>query len=111
MTAVSPASVFAPTGGVTWSRVDAGFYVGSRAGEYVGSIDVTADGSHVAFDGRSTPLGRYPSLREAQRAVARQRRTLAPEPTRSTRLVWSAATLAGAVAGGLLVGVGVQTML
>lgn len=55
--------------GVTWSKVDTGFHVASRAGEYVGSVDTTPDGHFVAFDGTSAPIGRYADLSEAKRAV------------------------------------------
>lgn len=54
---------------VTWSKVDTGFYVASRAGEYVGSIDTTPDGHFVAFDGTSAPIGRYAELSDAKSAV------------------------------------------
>jgi len=54
---------------VTWSKVDTGFYVASRAGEYVGSIDTTPDGHFVAFDGTSAPIGRYTELSDAKSAV------------------------------------------
>ncbi|WP_243076492.1 peptide ABC transporter permease [Microbacterium sp. SS28] len=54
---------------VTWAQPDTGFHVASRAGEFVGYVDTTADGHFVAFDGRSTAVGRYDSLAHAKRAV------------------------------------------
>ena len=54
---------------VTWSKVDTGFYVASRAGEYVGSVDTTADGHFVAFDRTSAPIARYTTLADAKAAV------------------------------------------
>lgn len=112
MTALAPAPLSIASGAVTWSRVDKGFHVGSRAGEFVGYVDEMADGTHVAFDGRSTPVGRYASLKEAQRAVVDVSRGMTwVRPRRSTRVAWSLATVAGAVAGGLLVGAGLQAML
>ncbi|WP_431804383.1 peptide ABC transporter permease [Microbacterium sp. bgisy203] len=54
---------------VTWAAVEPGFHVASRDGEYVGYAERTVDGHFVGFDGRSTPVGRYISLAEAQRAV------------------------------------------
>lgn len=53
----------------TWAQPASGLYVASRAGEFVGYIDTTADGHYIAFDGRSTPVGRYVVLAEAKRAV------------------------------------------
>ena len=55
---------------ITWMRVEDGFYVASRAGEYVGFAERTTDGHFLGFDSRSTPIGRYADLKEAQRAVA-----------------------------------------
>lgn len=71
----APAAPTAPTAAsalpkaVTWSKVDTGFYVASRAGEYVGSVDTTPDGHFVAFDGTSAPIGRYADLAGAKSAV------------------------------------------
>lgn len=65
----SPASAPALPRAVTWSKVDTGFYVASRAGEYVGSVDTTPDGHFVAFDGTSAPIGRYAELSQAKTAV------------------------------------------
>ncbi|MEV7632664.1 peptide ABC transporter permease [Microbacterium sp. NPDC089318] len=68
---VTPRTSAAPTlpRAVTWSKVDSGFYVASRAGEYVGSVDTTPDGHFVAFDGTSAPIGRYAELSQAKAAV------------------------------------------
>lgn len=99
-------------GSVTWARVEEGFYVGSRAGEFVGTIDVMPDGSHVAFDGRATAVGRYASLREAQRAVSDIARGVDwPRPRCSTHVVWSLATMSGVVAMGMLAGAGALAVL
>lgn len=54
---------------VTWSKVDTGFHVASRAGEYMGSVDTTPDGHFVAFDATSAPIGRYAELADAKKAV------------------------------------------
>jgi len=54
---------------LTWSQVDTGFSVASRAGEYVGSVDTTPNGTFVAFDSTNAPIGHYPTLAEAKRAV------------------------------------------
>lgn len=53
----------------TVAQVDQGFYVASREGEFIGYIDTTADGCFVAFDGRSTPIGRYATLADAKAAL------------------------------------------
>ncbi len=55
--------------GVLWARVEDGFHVGSRGGDFLGYVDRQPDGSHRAFDARSTTLGDYPSLGEATHAV------------------------------------------
>lgn len=86
----------------TWARVDTDFYVASRDGEFVGYVDRAADGTYIAFDGRSTPVGRYDDLRDAQRAAegvtspaqARKRR-------RVTRALQKTAAVTGVVAGGV----------
>lgn len=86
----------------TWARVDAGLYVVSRAGEYLGSVDRTTDGSYLAFDGRATPVGRYDSLREAKSAVLS-----VPDPEDDSRerhiarVYQRVAAVSGVVAGGL----------
>lgn len=73
--AAAPATPTAPSASppapraVTWSKVDTGFHVASRAGEYVGSVDTTPDGHFVAFDGTSAPIGRYAELSDAKTAV------------------------------------------
>lgn len=54
---------------VTWSKVDTDFHVASRAGEFVGSIDMTADQRYVAFDAMSSAIGIFPSLERAKAAV------------------------------------------
>jgi len=59
----------APSRPVTWSTVDRGFHVASRAGEFVGSIDATDGGHFIAFDGTNSPIGRYGTMVEAKRAV------------------------------------------
>jgi hypothetical protein len=88
-----------------WSQVDAGFFVANRGGEFVGYIDTRSDGTFVAVDGTSALLGEFPRLTDAQTSVA-----TAPVPTvsdadaRSERTGVIAATLAGLVAIGILVG-------
>lgn len=102
MTSVLPARL--STTRVTWAAVEEGFHVASRSGEYVGYVERTGDGHHVGFDGCSTPVGRYATLGDAQRAVES-----APvnegEPTLSPRAqgaFQAAAALSGVVAIGTL---------
>jgi len=87
----------------TWAHVESGFYVASRAGEFLGYVEQSRDGSYLAFDGRSTPVGRYDSLKDAQRAVLSVP-TTGPMDARA-RKVTSAlrrvAVVSGVVAGGL----------
>lgn len=97
----------APTGRVTWAAVSDGFYVASRVGDYVGCVECTPDGHFVGFDFRSTPVGRYASLGEAQRAVggAHGARPLlpSPEPSPRAQALWqTAAAISGVVALGAL---------
>lgn len=84
---------------ITWSKVDTDFYVASRAGEYVGSVDGTADGHFIGFDATSTPIGRYSELKEAQRAVVEWKPEQARENDRQlARVLMPIATAAGLVA-------------
>lgn len=86
----------------TWARVDSGFYVASRDGEFVGSVDRSPDGSYLAFDSRSTPVGRYDTLEAAQRAAESIK---SPDERRRarrvTRTLQRVAAGSGLVAGGM----------
>lgn len=85
----------------TWAHVESGFHVASRAGEYVGFAEETADGHFVGFDGRSTPVGRYETLAEAQRAVdAARAKESEPLSSRAQAAFQAAAAVAGVVAVG-----------
>lgn len=103
MSIIAPAS----PGRVTWARVSEGFFVASRAGDYVGCVESTPAGHFVGFDSRSTPVGRYMSLAEAQRAVfgahaARPEAGAEPRSPRAQALWQTAATVSGVVALGAL---------
>ncbi len=92
---------------VRWNEVQPGFRVGTRDGEYLGFIESTAYGTFVAVDGYSTPVGRYDSLREAQRALLevkrmRTRRSRASAELMARRL----ATSSGLVAATLMLSAG-----
>ena len=58
-----------PGAGVVWSRVEEGFHVGSVRGVFLGYIDREADGSYMAYNGRSHPVGKFPGLVSAMAAV------------------------------------------
>lgn len=85
-----------------WARVDAGLYVVSRAGEYLGSVDRSNDGAYLAFDGRATPVGRYDTLREAKSAVLSVPDPETARRERHTQRVFQrVAAVSGVVAGSL----------
>lgn len=96
MTAVLPA--FAVSERVTWVRVESGFHVASRAGEFVGFAERTPDGHVVGFDGRSTPVGRYETLEAAQRAVETAPATAPTRTAAREDLLQGAATVTGLLA-------------
>lgn len=66
-----------PGAGVVWARVEEGFHVGSRNGAFLGYLDREADGSYLAYDGRSRLVGRFPALVAGMAAI-----TSAPVETR-----------------------------
>jgi len=87
----------------TWAHVESGFHVASRSGEFLGYVEQSRAGSYLAFDGRSTPVGRYDTLKEAQRAVLSVPSDPPPDArTRQmTRALRRVAAVSGVVAGGL----------
>lgn len=92
---------------VRWAEVKPGFRVGTRDGKHLGFIESTAHGTFVAVDGFSTPVGRYFSLREAQRALKQTERMRTRRPNRSAELTarWLA-TASGLVAATLMLSAG-----
>jgi hypothetical protein len=56
--------------GIVWARVEDGFHVGSRDGDFVGYIDRLPDGRYQAYDSRSRSAGMFPELTAAMRALA-----------------------------------------
>lgn len=58
-----------PGAGVVWARVEEGFHVASARGVFLGYVDREADGSYLAYNGRSRPVGRFPGLVAAMAAV------------------------------------------
>jgi hypothetical protein len=92
---------------VRWNEVQPGFRVGTRDGEYLGFIESTAYGTFVAVDGHSTPVGRYDSLRQAQRALLEVKRLATRRSSASAELVARRlATSSGLVAATLMLSAG-----
>lgn len=56
---------------VVWARVDDGFYVASRPGHFLGCIDRQDDGSLLALDTHTRPIGTFTDVADARAAVAR----------------------------------------
>lgn len=108
--AIADVSVLTPRR-TTWVERDA-FHDCRLRGEFAGRIIHNADGSFVAFDGRSTPIGRYETLREAKRAVRDIARGVTE--TRSERLsrrAQSVASVTGVISFALLLAAGAQELL
>lgn len=59
-----------PGSGVVWARVEEGFHVASARGAFLGYVDREADGTYLAYNGRSRPVGRFPGLVAAMAAVS-----------------------------------------
>ena len=92
---------------VRWNEVQPGFRIGTRHGEHLGFIESTAHGTFVAVDAYSTPVGRYYSLREAQRALLQVKRIGTHRSRASAELMARRlATSSGLVAATLLLSAG-----
>jgi hypothetical protein len=68
--------------GVTWARVEEGFYVASRDGEFCGYIEVGSDGAFEAFDHFAQHLASAQDLAAAMRVVGDARTAAGTEATR-----------------------------
>jgi len=53
------------TARILWAKVDTGFWVAHRGGEYFGCVDQVA-GGFVSRDAHGVPVGRYDSLDTAK---------------------------------------------
>lgn len=94
----------------TWNEADDGLYVAQRDGDFFGYIDRNDDGSYVAFDRFSSPVGRYASLAAAKASLT----TVVSDPVNRRRLrareripfvvaTWAGLTaIAAAVTAGVL---------
>lgn len=54
----------------TWSRVEDGFYVGSRGSAFLGYVDRLPDGRFLACDADSTVIGFFADLDSATAALS-----------------------------------------
>jgi len=83
-----------------WAKVDTGFWVAHRAGEYFGCVDQVA-GGYVARDAHGIPIGRYEALETAKSSL---RSTMDPlnvaRRRRAERVSLAAATAVGVTALG-----------
>ncbi|GAA3031166.1 hypothetical protein [Microbacterium dextranolyticum] len=57
------------TATLVWAQVEAGFYVASLPGVFVGCVERTSDGRYLARDGFSNPLGTADELAGATELV------------------------------------------
>ncbi len=58
-----------PEAGAVWARVEDGFHVGSRGGEFLGYIDRQRDGLWLACDLYSREVGLFADLTAAMEAL------------------------------------------
>ncbi|MFL0564491.1 hypothetical protein ACH0CG_01950 [Microbacterium sp. 179-I 1D1 NHS] len=56
--------------GTVWARVEDGFHVGSRDGNFLGYIERRTDGRYAAFDMRSALIGTFADLVSAMRTLS-----------------------------------------
>ncbi len=56
--------------GTVWARVEDGFHVGSRNGDFLGYIERQRDGRFLAFDMRSRAVGTFAELVAAMRTLS-----------------------------------------
>ncbi|MBB3156650.1 hypothetical protein FHS07_000334 [Microbacterium proteolyticum] len=66
ISAAPPASLSSAR--VFWAKVDAGFWVAHRGGEYFGCVDAVA-GGFVTRDAHGVPVGRYETLATAKSSL------------------------------------------
>lgn len=69
-----------PTAGTVWSRVEDGFHVGSRDGNFLGYIERQRDGRFTAFDMRSHAVGTFAELVAAMRTLSASPSAVAGDP-------------------------------
>lgn len=92
---LAPLSALASTR-VLWAKVDTGFWVAHRGGEYFGCVDQVT-GGYVSRDAHGIPVGRYDELSAAKSSL---RSTTHPANTaRRHRAERATATVATVVGG------------
>ncbi len=97
---------------LAWTADPGGSQTAYLRGEFAGRILVNLDGSYVAFDGRSTPVGRYETLREAKRAVGDIARGAAvTRAERMNRIAQPVASATGVISIALLIAAGAEAVL
>lgn len=85
-----------------WAKVDTGFWVAHRGGEYFGCVDAVA-GGFVARDAHGVPIGRYDSLETAKSSL---RSTTHPANASRRRLIDRTALVAATALGGTALALG-----
>ncbi|GAA1465938.1 hypothetical protein [Microbacterium thalassium] len=97
---------------LAWTADPRGSHTASLRGEFAGRILENPDGSFVGFDGRSTPVGRYETLREAKRAVGDIARGVATtRAERMNRIARPVASATGVISVALLIAAGAEAVL
>ncbi|BAJ73414.1 ABC-type dipeptide/oligopeptide/nickel transport systems, permease components [Microbacterium testaceum StLB037] len=93
-------SVATPSARTMWAKVDTGFWVAHRAGEYFGCVDEVA-GGYVSRDAHGIPIGRYDGLEEAKASLRSTTHPLnVARRRRAERVSLAAATAVGVTALG-----------
>lgn len=87
---------------VLWAKVDTGFWVAHRGGEYFGCVDAVA-GGFVARDAHGVPIGRYDSLDAAKSSL---RSTTHPANVSRRRVLDRASLVAATALGGTALALG-----
>lgn len=81
---------------VLWAKVDTGFWVAHRGGEYFGCVDAVS-GGFVSRDAHGIPIGRYETLETAKASL---RSTTHPVNVRHRRRLDRASLVAATSVGG-----------
>ncbi|MDT0115667.1 hypothetical protein [Microbacterium sp. PRF11] len=81
---------------VLWAKVDTGFWVAHRGGEYFGCVDAVS-GGFVSRDAHGIPIGRYETLEIAKASL---RSTTHPANVRHRRRLDRASLVAATAVGG-----------
>lgn len=70
--AIRPPSRAQKPGNAVWVPVATGLWVGNTAGDFIGMIEKVSTRTYEARNGRSEPVGAFPSLNDAKRAIERR---------------------------------------